>query len=197
MKTDTDSPFEFKVLVVEDDDKFRTQLAQYLRGEGFDIVEANSSSNACAFIRERKVSLVVLDWDLHKANCSPDHPSTGLKVLQTCREVDPLLPVVVMSGAPGLNSQDDSLMEGADCFIKKIFAMQSLSVLLRRWMGRLKAEKNPFTQLTAGLIATTDAVNRAYTRAVVERVGSALQAAPKLGLSRQTIASYLASPTTT
>ena len=193
MKTDTDNQFNFVVLVVEDDDKFRTQLAQYLRGEGFDIVEANSSSNACAFIRERKVSLVVLDWDLHKANCSPDHPSTGLKVLQTCREVDPLLPVVVMSGAPGLNSQDDSLIEGADCFIQKIFAMQSLSVLLRRWMGRLKAEKNPFTQLTAGVIATTDAVNRAYTRAVVERVGSALQAAPKLGLSRQTIASYLAS----
>lgn len=193
MKTDTDNQFNFVVLVVEDDDKFRTQLAQYLRGEGFDIVEANSSSNACAFIRERKVSLVVLDWDLHKANCSPDHPSTGLKVLQTCREVDPLLPVVVMSGAPGLNSQDDSLIEGADCFIQKIFAMQSLSVLLRRWMGRLKAEKNPFTQLTAGVIATTDAVNRAYTRAVVEKVGSALQAAPKLGLSRQTVASYLAS----
>ena len=63
MKTDTDNQFNFVVLVVEDDDKFRTQLAQYLRGEGFDIVEANSSSNACSFIRERKVSLVVLDWD--------------------------------------------------------------------------------------------------------------------------------------
>ena len=192
MKTDTDNQFKFVVLLVEDDDKFRPQLAQYLRGEGFDIVEANSSSNACAFIRERKVSLVVLDWDLHKAN-SPDHPSTGLKVLKTCREVDPLLPVVVMSGAPGLNSQDDSLMEGADCFIKKAFAMQSLSVLLRRWMGRLKAEKNPFTQLAAGVIEPAAAVNRAYARAVVEMVGSALQAAPKLGLSRQTVASYLAS----
>jgi hypothetical protein len=72
--------------------------------------------------------------------------------------------------------------------------MQSLSALLRRWMGRVKAEKNPFTQLTAGVIETANAVTRAYTRAVVERVGSALQAAPKLGLSRQTVASYLASP---
>jgi len=194
MKTDTDSPLEFTVLVVEDDDKFRTQLAQYLCGEGFQIVEANSSSDACALIREHKVSLVLLDWDLHKANSSPDDPSTGLKVLQTCHEVDSLLPVVVMSGAPGLNSQDDSLMAGADCFIKKLFVMQSLSVFLRRWMTRVKAEKNPFTQLTAGVIETAETVNRAYTRAVVEKVGSALQAAPKLGLSRQTVASYLASP---
>ncbi len=71
MKTDTDSPFEFNVLVVEDDDKFRAQLAEYLRDEGFQIVEANSSAGACALIRKRKVSIVLLDWDLHKANSCP------------------------------------------------------------------------------------------------------------------------------
>ena len=48
-------------------------------------------------------------------------------------------------------------------------------------------------RLGSGVIETANAVTRAYTRAVVERVGSALQAAPKLGLSRQTVASYLTS----
>ena len=194
MKTTTSDYDAETILVVDDDDKFRTQLAQYLRDEGFQIVEANSSSDACALIRKRKVSVVLLDWDLHNANSSPDDPSTGLEILRTCRAVDPLLPVLVMSGAPGLDARTDSLMNGADCFLQKIFAMELLSLQLRRWMDRLKAEKNPFTQLTAGVIKTVDAVNRAYTRAVVERVGSALQAAPKLGLSRQTVASYLASP---
>src|SRR5690349_21131645 len=79
MKTDSDSAFT--ILVVEDDDKFRTQLAQYLRDEGFQIVEANSSGDACALIRRRKASLVVLDWDLHKADSRPDDASTGLKIL--------------------------------------------------------------------------------------------------------------------
>lgn len=194
MKTDTDTSFKFTVLLVEDDDKFRTQLAEYLRAEGFQIVEAKSSSQACAFIRQRKVSLVVSDWDLHKADSCAEDSSTGLEILQTCHEVDPLLPAVVMSGAPGLDVRSDSMMAGADCFLQKPFALQLLSEHLRRWMGRLKAEMNPFTRLTAGAIETVDAVNRAYTRAVVERVGSALQAAPKLGLSRQTVASYLASP---
>src|SRR5215472_13853770 len=77
MKTDADTSFKFTVLLVEDDDKFRTQLAEYLRGEDFQIVEANSTSQACVFIRKRKVSLVVLDWDLHKVNSSPESPSTG------------------------------------------------------------------------------------------------------------------------
>jgi DNA-binding NtrC family response regulator len=193
MKTDTDTSFKFTVLLVEDTDNFRTDLAKYLRDDGFQIVEANSSSKACAFIRKRKPSLVVLDWDLHKANSSPEHPSTGLKVLQTCHEVDALLPVVVMSGARHLDVRGDSMMAGADCFLEKPFALPLLIEHLRRWMDRLKAEKNPFTQLTAGIIQKADTVNRAYTRAVVEKVGSVLQAAPKLGLSRQTIASYLTS----
>jgi hypothetical protein len=85
-------------------------------------------------------------------------------------------------------------MAEADCYLKKPFALQLLTVYLRRWMFRVEAEKNPFTQLSAGVIETADAVSRAYTRAVVEKIGSASQAAPKLGLSRQTIAAYLASP---
>jgi two-component system cell cycle response regulator CpdR len=195
MKTITDTSFKFTVLLVDDDDKFRTQVAEYLRNDCFEILEANSSSQAFAFVRERKVSLVVLDWDLHRDNSSPDAPSTGLKILQTCHEVDPLMPVVVMSGVTReLDPRGDSMMEGADCFLQKPFALPLLSVHLRRWMSRLKAEKNPFTQLTAGVIKPVDAVNRAYTRAVVEKIGSALKAAPKLGLSRQTVASYLASP---
>jgi len=194
MKTTTSDYVAETILVVEDDDKFRTQLAQYLRGEGFQIVEANSSADACALIRKRKVSLVVLDWDLHKVDSCPEYPSTGLEILQTCHEVDALLPVVVISGEPFLDARGDSMMAGADCFLQKPFALALLSEHLRRWMGRVKAEKNPFTQLTAGVIETANAVTRAYTRAVVERVGSALKAAPKLGLSRQTVASYLASP---
>jgi DNA-binding response OmpR family regulator len=193
MKTDTDSPFEFTVLLVEDDDKFRTQFAEYLRDEGFQIVEANSSADACALIRKGRVSIVLLDWDLHKANSCPQNATTGLEVLRTCREVDVLLPVVVMSGARGLDVRTDSMMAGADCFLQKPFAMPLLTVHLRRWMARLEAERNPFTQLAAGVIEKADTVNRAYARAVVEKVGSALQAAPKLGLSRQTVASYLAS----
>jgi len=194
MKADTDNPFEFTVLVVDDDDKYRTHVAEYLRDEGFQIVESNSSADACALIRKRTVSLVVLDWDLHKVDSGPEDSSTGLKILQTCREVDALLPVVVMSGEPLLDVQTDSLMAAADCFLRKPSSLPVLTFHLRHWMDRLKAEKTPFTQLAAGVIETADAVNRAYTRAVVEKVGSALKAAPKLGLSRQTVASYLASP---
>ena len=192
MKTNTHSAVESTVLVVEDDDKFRIQLAEYLRDQEFRVTEANSSFQACASIRQHKPSVVLLDWDLHR-HSQPGDSSTGLEIVRVCRELDPLLPVLVMSAAPDWDVRSDSLMAEADCYLKKPFALQLLTVYLRRWMVRVKAEKNPFTQLSAGVIETADAVNRAYTRAVVDKVGSASQAAGKLGLSRQTVASYLAS----
>ena len=194
MKTATTDYMARTILLVEDDDNFRIPLAQNLRGEGFEVTEANCISDACALIREGKVSLVLSDWDLRKHSSSPQDPSTGLEIIRTCREVDMLLPVVVMSSAPDFDAYDDSLNHGADGFLKKPFSFTSVKEHLLRWMARVKAEKNPFTQLTAGVIQTAETVNRAYTRAVVEMVGSALQAAPKLGLSRQTVASYLVSP---
>lgn len=193
MTAAADPSSDFTVLLVDDDDKFRTQLAEYLRDEGFQVVEANSSADACALVSECKPSLVLLDWDLHKPDSPPEDSSTGLKILKTCHEVDPLLPVLVMSGDRFLDVRGDSMTAGAECFLQKPFALPMLTVQLRRWMVRLKAEKNPFTQLRAGVIETADSVNRAYARAVVEILGSAMRAAPKLGLSRQTIASYLGS----
>jgi len=194
MKMESGTSFKFTVLLVEDDDNFRTHIAQYLRTDGFDIVEASSSAQACSLVRERNISLVLLDWDLHRGVRGPDDPSTGLEILRTCHQIDPLLPVIVMSGDPYLDVRGDSMTEGADCFLKKPFAFPLLSTHLRRWEDRVKAENNPFTQLNSGVIETVAAVNRAYTRAVVERVGSAVRAAPRLGLSRQTVASYLAPP---
>jgi DNA-binding response OmpR family regulator len=193
MKANTDTSFKFTVLLVDDHDAYRKELAEYLRGDGFDVIDTSLTSTACAMIRKGRVSLVLLDWNLQNHHFDPGEPSTGLKILQTCHEVDPLLPVIAMSDSELYNCRDDSLLAGADCFLKKPFAQLSLSVLLHRWNARLKAEKNPFTQLTAGVIKPVDAVKGAYTRAVVEKIGSALKAAPKLGLSRQTIASYLAS----
>jgi DNA-binding NtrC family response regulator len=193
IKTDSARPFEFTALLVDDDDKFRTQLAKHLRDDGVQIVEANSSSQACESIRKGKISIVLLDWDLQNHNFSAEEPTTGLEILRTCHALDPLLPIIVMSGAGLFDSRADSLNAGADGFLKKPIANELVGALLRRWEARLKAEKNPFTRLTAGVIEPVDAVNRAYARAVVEKVGSALRAAPKLGLSRQTVSAYLAS----
>src|SRR5689334_15702136 len=102
MKMESGTSFKFTVLVVDDDNSYRKTIVEYLRGEGFEILEANSSSKACALIRENRPSLVLLDWDLQNHNFCPDEPSTGSEILRLCHDLDPLLPVLVMSLAQGV-----------------------------------------------------------------------------------------------
>ena len=193
MKASNDSSVQVTILVVDDDNEFRMAIVEYLRGQDFDVLETRSSSQACELIREQKVSVVLLDWDLRNAETSKGQSATGLEILRTCRETHPLLPVVVMSNAPDYDARGDSMMLAADSFLAKPFSLTLLGNHLHRWAARVKTDQNPFNQLEAGVIQTVDAVTRAYTRAVVDKVGSVLQAAPKLGLSRQTVASYLGS----
>jgi DNA-binding response OmpR family regulator len=183
--------FNMTVLVVDDDDEFRCTLVEHLQNDHFTVLATRSSSEACKWIRGGRVSLVLLDWDLHKGKSVKDS-RTGLEVLRASREFRPLLPVIVISGTTDYDARYDSMMWDADSFIAKPFSFALLTKHLARWADRVQAEENPFTQLASGVIQTVEMVTQAYTRAAVEQVGSALQAAPKLGLSRQTIASYLA-----
>jgi DNA-binding NtrC family response regulator len=193
MKASNDILDEKTVLVVDDDNEFRSSVAEFLRTEGFNILDTPSTSQACKWIRAGKISVILLDWDLRNAEPSTEGSTTGLEILRTCREIHPLLPVIVMSNAPNYDARGDSMMSDADSFLAKPFSLSLLSKHLRRWATRTQTQQNPFDQLASGVIQTIDMVTRAYTRAVVDKVGSALQAAPKLGLSRQTVASYLGS----
>ena len=179
------------VLLVDDDDGFRSFIADQLRNGGFNVLDTRSTSQACEWLKAGEADIVLLDWDLRKGK-APNEAPTGSEILRASRESNPLLPVIVMSGAHDLDARCDSMMVGADSFISKPFPMSLLSEHLSRWTTHIQAHQNPFSQLAAGLIQTAESVNRAYARAVVERIGSALHAAPKLGLSRQTVASYLA-----
>ena len=195
MKTTAEISNNVTVLVVEDDDGFRSCIVDQLRIEGFNVLDTDSTSQACEWVETDKAALVLLDWDLRKAKDSPGDASTGSEILRTCRESNPLLPVIVMSGTPDFDARSDSMMWKADSFLAKPFPMALLRDHLNRWLTRIQAERNPFSQLAAGIVQTVETVNRAYVRAVVERIGSALQAAPKLGLSRQTVALYLTDAT--
>ena len=100
-----------------------------------------------------------------------------------------------MSGTPDFDARSDSMMWKADSFLAKPFPMALLRDHLNRWLTRIQAERNPFSQLAAGIVQTVETVNRAYVRAVVERIGSALQAAQSSAWSRQTVASSLTDAT--
>ncbi len=109
------------VLVVDDDALVRRSVATAIRSLGYDTVEAEGGAEAVEVYRERKADLraVVLDIVMPGMN--------GRATLAAMREVDPEVPVLLMSGHT-MNEEIQSLLDsGARGFLSKPYSVEALA----------------------------------------------------------------------
>jgi DNA-binding response OmpR family regulator len=183
------------VLVVDDDPEMLMILEHTLTHEGYTVVAASSAGQAMERVRSRPIALVLLDWDLVRGKSRPDEPDTGSAVLRACREVNLLLPVIVMSGNQRLDARTDALMQNADSFLQKPFSVDMLARHVRFWMQRARGARATFRLSDEDDIIPCDELKRRYVRSVVALLGGNLsEAARRLQLHRHTVAALLAEP---
>jgi DNA-binding response OmpR family regulator len=132
-------PLNATILVVEDHCATRTFLADNLTADGYDILEADSVSEALHLIETKYPDLALIDLGL------PD--SDGLDLISTVRRADrvaaradPDLPMVILSGRSGELAVLRGFDRGCDDFVAKPFDYQELrariGALLRRTQRR-------------------------------------------------------------
>ena len=64
------------ILIADDDDDQRSLVATGVRRMGYDVIEANDGVSALAVLRERRVRVAILDWEM-----------SGMSGPDVCREV--------------------------------------------------------------------------------------------------------------
>ena len=109
------------VLVVDDDELVRRSVASALRSLGYDTIEADGGVEALKVYRDRKQDLraVVLDMVMPGMN--------GRATFAAMREVDPEIPVVLMSGHT-MNEEIQSVLDdGARGFLTKPYSVETLA----------------------------------------------------------------------
>ena len=117
------------VLVVDDDALVRRSVAGAIRSLGYDTIEAEGGAEALEVYRERRADLraVVLDMVMPGMN--------GRATLAAMREVDPSVPVLLMSGH-AMNEEIQSLLDsGARGFLSKPYSVSSLARSLADAIG--------------------------------------------------------------
>src|SRR5256885_11469006 len=127
------------ILLVEDDDATRTFLADNLTADGYDLVVADTVRDGVRALETKYPDLAVVDVGL------PD--GSGLELVRRVREadglvsrVDPLTPLLVLSGRASEVDRLRGLERGADDYVAKPFGYPELRLrigaLLRRAQGR-------------------------------------------------------------
>ena len=116
------SPAE--ILLVEDKDSLRTMLRLALEQDGHRVVEAVDQPSAEAVLRQSIPSLVISDLRLPSGD--------GFGVLRAAKDVDPDMPVVVMTAFGGVEDAVRAMRDGALDFLAKPVDPDHLLMRVRR-----------------------------------------------------------------
>ena len=141
------------ILVVDDEADIRELVSGLLEDEGHAVRVASNSDEALAAIRARRPSLALLDIWMQGGGLD------GLELLDVIKELDPDLPVVMISGHGNIETAVTALQRGAYDFIEKPFKSDRLVVVVQRALeaSSLKRENR---RLRAQVAAPTGFIGR-------------------------------------
>jgi two-component system nitrogen regulation response regulator NtrX len=124
------------ILIIDDEADIRDLVAGILEDDGHQVRAARDSDEALDAIRRRRPSLVVLDIWLQGSRID------GLELLAMFKEIDPELPVVVISGHGTIETAVSAIRKGAYDFVEKPFTADRLILVAQRALeaARLKRE---------------------------------------------------------
>lgn len=176
------------ILIVDDEADIRELISGVLEDEGYDTRVAADSDAALAAVNERKPSLVLLDVWLRGSRLD------GLELLTEIKNIDPKLPVIVISGHGNIDTAVAAISQGAVDFIEKPFEAGHLMHLVARATetDRLRRE-NEILKARVGfadeLTGNSAAVNA--VRATLKRIagtGSRLLISGPAGVGKEVAA---------
>ena len=126
-----------RILVIDDDRAVTASLQRGLGLEGFAVDAANSGEAGLALYRDNDPQLIILDVMMPGLN--------GLDVLQRIRQVDPKLPILMLTARDAPGDEALGLQHGADDYVVKPFNWDVLIARVRALLRR--SQSQPDAQL--------------------------------------------------
>jgi len=112
-----------RLLLVDDEDDFRTTLASRLRKRDFDVTEVDSGYRALTSIRTAAIDVAVIDVRMRGMD--------GLETLREIRRVDTLIEVIMLTGHASVESAVEGMRLGAFDYLMKPCDINELVVKIR------------------------------------------------------------------
>ncbi len=113
------------ILVADDEPLVREVLTNYLKHEGYDVVETGSGSNVLALVGEHKPALVILDVMLPGGD--------GFTILE---QLGGSVPVVMLTARSQEPDRIKGLELGADDYVTKPFSPREVAMRVKNILRR-------------------------------------------------------------
>ena len=113
-----------RILIVDDEESLRRVIGRMLTADGYDVAMAADGEAAAQALVDGSFDVVLSDIDMPRM--------TGVQLLETVRQRDQDVPVVLMTGNPDLRTALQAVAHGALQYLIKPINTQELKALMER-----------------------------------------------------------------
>ncbi|GIU79530.1 MAG: acetoacetate metabolism regulatory protein AtoC [Bryobacteraceae bacterium] len=124
---------EPSILIVDDDIVVRDSLGKWFESEGFQVSIAPGAAAALEMLASRRFDLALVDIKMPGVD--------GIELQAKLREIDPAMPVIIMTGFASVETAVRALKNGAYDYITKPFDPDELVHLVNKAISHKRAER--------------------------------------------------------
>ncbi|MBN9349157.1 MAG: sigma-54-dependent Fis family transcriptional regulator [Chitinophagaceae bacterium] len=111
------------ILIIDDEAAIRKTLGEILGFEGYKITDASDGEEGLKLFREKEFDVVLCDVKMPKMD--------GIEFLEKAKEINPEVPVVVISGHGNIDTAVEAVKKGAFDYISKPPDLNRMLITLR------------------------------------------------------------------
>ncbi|MCI0470948.1 MAG: diguanylate cyclase [Candidatus Aminicenantes bacterium] len=153
-----------KILVVDDEENFRSTLRDFLSENNYRVFEAGNGVQALAVLETEEIDLVISDMRLPRMD--------GITFTHKVKERRHDLPVIVMTAYASIESAVEAMKAGATDFITKPFKFAHILFIIERAMEtkhlREMAGKSEYYKELSNLDGMTDLYNYRFFKEMLK-----------------------------
>ncbi len=122
-----------RLLLVDDEEDFRTTLANRLKRRNLDVVDAGSGEEALEIIGQKSFDVAIVDIKMPGMD--------GIETLRRIKKIDPLLEIILLTGHASVEAGIEGMKSGAYDYIIKPCNVNDLMVKIDDAFRRRMIEK--------------------------------------------------------
>ncbi|WP_028573940.1 sigma-54-dependent transcriptional regulator [Desulfonatronovibrio hydrogenovorans] len=107
-----------KLLLVDDEERFRTTLAKRLQGKGFETADVGSGTQALEYIKDNPVDVIILDIKMPGMD--------GIETLAQVKQITPGIEVILLTGHGTVDTAIEGMRAGAYDYLMKPCEIEDL-----------------------------------------------------------------------
>ena len=115
---------KIQAILIDDDDDFRHALTQSLTLSDYDVIAYKQAEEALTKLSKDDQRVVICDIRMPEMD--------GMECLNRIMNIDPTIPVVLITGHGNISSAVEAMRAGAYDFIEKPFAVERLTSMIDR-----------------------------------------------------------------